>query len=297
MQIDLLVTLNQPPSLQDYLKDIVGVPKGLLHDLRMSKEVKVNGHSPVWTHSLQKGDIVSLPLLLEAVSPKPTDMDISIIFENEHLLIINKKAGIETHPASDNDHHSLANGVAHYFHDQSIHQKVRHIHRLDKDTSGAILFAKHALSGAILDRELEARKIKRTYLAIVEGLMDTAQGTIEKPIGKDRHHATRRRISPNGQKAITHFKVVKKFPKEKLTLVQLNLDTGRTHQIRVHLSSLGYPLYGDVLYGARGKHPRHSLHAWKLEVPHPFTQDNIVVTAPISDDFGPISLNKIMEKL
>ncbi|WP_078381694.1 RluA family pseudouridine synthase [Sutcliffiella halmapala] len=297
MVIELHVTVEKPPSLQDYLRNLVGVPKGLLHELRMSKEVKVNHEEPVWTHSLRKGDIISLPLFQEEVSPTPTNIDLSILYEDEHLLILNKDAGIDTHPASENDYHSLTNGVAYYFIQQSIHSKVRHIHRLDKETSGAILFAKHALSGAILDRELEARKIKRTYLALVEGLVETSQGTINKPIGKDRHHASRRRISPNGQIAITHFKVVKKFPKEKLTLVELNLDTGRTHQIRVHMSSLGHPLFGDTLYGAKSKHTRHSLHAWKLEVPQPFKQEGIFVTAPIPLNFGPPLLSLNIEKL
>jgi 23S rRNA pseudouridine1911/1915/1917 synthase len=283
--------MENTPSLQDYLKDIVWVPKGLLHELRMSKKVLVNGAVPNWTLPLQTGDTIILPVISEEVSPDPTIMDMSVLYEDEHLLIVNKAADMETHPSSATDHKSLSNGVAHYFVENGIQAKVRHIHRLDKDTSGAILFAKHALSGAILDRELEARKIKRTYLALVEGLLSVSAGTIDKAIGKDRHHASRRRISPSGQKAVTHFKVLKKFTKEKFTLVQLTLDTGRTHQIRVHMSSLGHPLFGDILYGAKSKHTRHSLHAWKLSVPHPFQSGSITVEAPIPTDFAPGTLS------
>jgi 23S rRNA pseudouridine1911/1915/1917 synthase len=256
----------------------------------MSKEVKVNGAAPNWMQLLEEGACISVPLLAEEVHPIAEDIKISILFENDHLLIINKEAGMDTHPSSESDTRSLSNGVAHYFTQEGVQAKVRHIHRLDKDTSGAILFAKHAISGAILDRSLEERKIKRTYLALVEGLMKSSQGTIDKPIGKDRHHASRRRVSPNGQKAVTHFKVVEKYTKENLTLVELNLDTGRTHQIRVHMSSFGHPLYGDKLYGAAKKHERHSLHAWKLIVPHPFTNDWISVQAPIPNNFGPALL-------
>lgn len=297
MKIQLSVHMEDAPSLQDYLKDIVGVPKGLLHELRMSKKVLVNGEIPNWTHLLQTGDTIILPVFPEEVSPDPNIMDISVLYEDEHMLIVNKAADLETHPSSETDQKSLSNGVAHYFVENGIQAKVRHIHRLDKDTSGAILFAKHSLSGAILDRDLEARNIKRTYLSLVEGLLTTSAGTIDKAIGKDRHHATRRRISPSGQKAVTHYKVLKNFMKEKLTLVQLTLDTGRTHQIRVHMSSLGHPLFGDNLYGAQSKHSRHSLHAWKLTVPHPFQSGSITVEAPIPIDFAPVTLTDEWQKL
>lgn len=290
MKIQLSVHMENPPSIQDYLKDIVGVPKGLLHELRMSKKVLVNGESPNWTQTLQTGDTIILPVFSEEVSPDPNFMDISVLYEDEHMLVVNKKADIDTHPSSETDQKSLSNGIAHYFVENGIQAKARHIHRLDKDTSGAILFAKHSLSGAILDRELAARKIKRTYIALVEGVLSSSAGTIDKAIGKDRHHSSRRRISPSGQQAVTHFKVLKKFAKEKLTLVQLTLDTGRTHQIRVHMSNLGHPLFGDTLYGAKSKHSRHSLHAWKLTVPHPFENGSVTVEAPIPTDFAPFSL-------
>ncbi|WP_404431670.1 RluA family pseudouridine synthase [Sutcliffiella horikoshii] len=281
------VTNNRSLPLQSYLKDVIGVPKGHLHELRMSKQVMVNGETPNWTKPLKEGDIVVVPILPEEISPIATDMDIEIIYETEHLLVANKEAGRDTHPSSNQDIRSLSNGVAHYFKNNGISSKVRHVHRLDQDTSGAILFAKHAISGAILDRMLEERKVKRTYLALVEGIMNMSKGTLDKPIGKDRHHASRRRVSSNGQKAITHFKVVKTFQKEQLTLVELTLDTGRTHQIRVHMSSIGHPIYGDKLYGSKNKHHRHSLHAWKLTVPHPFKEEIVTVPAPVPTSFGP----------
>ncbi|WP_404448880.1 RluA family pseudouridine synthase [Sutcliffiella horikoshii] len=281
------VTNKQLLPLQTYLKDIIGIPKGHLHELRMSKQVLVNDEVPNWTKPLQEGDQISVPILPEEISPSATNMDIEIIYETEHLLVVNKEAGMDTHPTSDQDFRSLSNGVAHYFKNNGISSKVRHVHRLDQDTSGAILFAKHAISGAILDRMLEERKVKRTYLALVEGEMSKPKGTVDKPIGKDRHHASKRRVSPNGQKAITHFNVVKTFPNEQLTLVELTLDTGRTHQIRVHMSSLGHPIYGDKLYGSKYKHHRYSLHAWRLTVPHPFKEESITVHAPVPSKFGP----------
>lgn len=285
--LSFFVTNNKSLPLQSYLKDVIGVPKGHLHELRMSKQVVVNGEIPNWTKPLNEGDQVLVPILPEEISPIPTDMDIEIIYETEHLLVVNKEARMDTHPSSNQDFRSLSNGVAHYFKNNGIFSKVRHVHRLDQDTSGAILFAKHAISGAILDRLLEERKVKRTYLALVEGIISMSNGTLDKPIGKDRHHASRRRVSRNGQKAITHFNVVKSFTKEQLTLVELTLDTGRTHQIRVHMSSIGHPIYGDKLYGSKNKHHRHSLHAWKLTVPHPFKEESVTVHAPVPTSFGP----------
>jgi 23S rRNA pseudouridine1911/1915/1917 synthase len=131
---------------------------------------------------------------------------------------------------------------------------------------------------------LEKRDIKRTYLAIVQGTLPNKKGTINEPIGRDRHHATRRRVSPTGQKAVTHYEVLKADQRRKLSLVKCQLDTGRTHQIRVHFSSINHPLAGDELYGGKPIFPRQALHAVKLEFIHPFTNEKIICHAPFLDD-------------
>ncbi|MFK4998252.1 RluA family pseudouridine synthase [Bacillus sp. N9] len=141
------------------------------------------------------------------------------------------------------------------------HRKIRHVQRLDKDTSGAILFAKHSLSHAILDRMLLNHQIERVYIALADGLMKESRFTINEPIGRDRYHPTKRRVSKTGQLAKTDFQVCHTFPNKRLTLVECRLNTGRTHQIRVHLSHIGHPLAGDRLYGGRPIFPRQALHA------------------------------------
>ena len=150
-------------------------------------------------------------------------------------------------------------------------RKIKHVHRLDRDTTGAILFAKHALAGSILDKTLEERSIKRTYFALVHGQLKRKKGTIQEPIGRDRHHPTKRRVSASGQPAITHYELLEYNSKQNLSLIQCQLDTGRTHQIRVHLSSIGHPIVGDKLYGGKPLFERQALHAGKLVIPHPFT--------------------------
>lgn len=133
------ITNDNTLPLQSYLKEVLGIPKGLLHELRMSKQVMVNGKVPNWTIPLQEGEELSVPIFAEKLSPPASDLKIEVVFENEHFLVVNKEAGIDTHPSSEKDLHSLSNGVAYYFKVNGIHSKVRHIHRLDKDTSGAIL--------------------------------------------------------------------------------------------------------------------------------------------------------------
>ncbi|WP_100333992.1 RluA family pseudouridine synthase [Bacillus alkalisoli] len=290
-------------SLQDFLKTQFPVPKTLLHEFRTEKKVVVNEQQPNWTSLLTIGDTLKINITRdEQITPTPSPMEIEVLYEDDHLLIVNKPSGVDTHPGSIDSTNTLSNGVAYYFQQKGIRSKVRHMHRLDKETSGAILFAKHALSGALLDKALEERKIKRTYIALVEGAMNKLTGRINQPIGKDRHHASRRRVSPNGQKAVTNFKVIKKLVG--CTLVQLTLETGRTHQIRVHMSHIGHPLVGDNLYGAKNKlsHSGQALHAWKLDVPHPFNDEVVSVTATISNDFSPskdltLQVQKIVENV
>jgi len=271
-------------TLESLFKDYWKAPKKLVHELRMEKNVLINGQEAVWSSRFHLGDTLSIPFFHpEAPIVQPTYMEIDILFEDDHLLIANKPAGMDTHSNSDKDHFSLLNGVAFYLQSKGNLHYIKHIHRLDRDTTGAVIFAKHRMCGAILDRLLEERKIKRTYVALVEGKMKTSSGTISKPIGRDRHHPTRRRVSSTGQSAVTHYKVLSYNANKNTTLISCQLDTGRTHQIRVHLSSIGHPLIGDSLYGSRVKQKRQALHALKVEFSHPFTEEIIVCNAPFVD--------------
>ena len=188
---------------------------------------------------------------------------------------------MNTHPNDETDKNTLLNAAQFYLESTGENSKVQHIHRLDRDTTGAILFAKHSLAGAILDRMLEKRKIKRTYLAIVEDHLKKKNGTIHEPIGRDRHHPTKRRVSSTGQEAVTHYQVIKQ--EKGSSYVKCWLKTGRTHQIRVHFSHIGHPLIGDTLYGGKPLYKRQALHAAKLEFTHPITEEEIICYAPFID--------------
>lgn len=279
-------------SIEEYLKSFWQFPKKLLHEIRMEKGFKVNDEVKPWSTTLNNGDKISVLIFRdEEYDVIPQDLSIDICYEDDHLIVVNKPFGVDTHPNEKGQLNTLANGVAYHFQENGIQTKVRHIHRLDKDTSGGIVFAKHALSSAVLDAMLSQRKIKRTYTALVEGKLKSNTGTINEAIGRDRHHPTRRRVSNNGDKAITHFKKIDYLPKQDLTIVECQLDTGRTHQIRVHLSYLGNPIVGDQLYGSKKKIlNRQALHASNIDLIHPFTKKRIIVSIPF-----PIDILKILK--
>ena len=272
-------------TVEELFRNIWHAPKKQTHALRMEKGVKINGQLANWTIPFKKSDILAIHLFSEAdFGFQPSFYDLSILYEDKHLLVVNKPVRMDTHPNAPQQSDTLANAVVFHLQANGEFMDVRHVHRLDRDTTGAVLFAKHPFAGSILDKMLEERKIKRTYLAIVHGIMTNRKGTIKEPIGRDRHHATRRRVSPGGQTAITHYEVLKTNRRKNLSVVKCQLATGRTHQIRVHFSHIGHPLAGDILYGGKPIFERQALHAVKLEFIHPFTEEAIVCHAPFLDN-------------
>lgn len=261
-------------------------PKKLTHLFRTEKKVRIDGENGNWTAPLTSGSKLQLRLFEEEETHiVPHFHELNILFEDDHVLIVNKPPFMNTHPNNpEQESDTLVNAACFHLLMQGEKRDIRQVHRLDRDTSGAILFAKHALAGAILDRLLLERKIRRTYIAMVHGLLKSKRGTIQAAIGRDRHHPTRRRVSPSGLEAITHYQVLKEDKQQKISYVTCWLDTGRTHQIRVHLSHLGHPLLGDTLYGGKAIVRRQALHAAKLEFTHPFTNEKIVCHAPFMDE-------------
>lgn len=285
----------------DYiLRNIWKAPKKLIHQMRMEKQVRINGDYISWNFPLKYMDKLQLKLFNEEdFGVIPAYREVEILYEDEHLMVFNKPAHMDTHPNDFGQVNTLSNAAAYHLQAQGEFRKIKHVHRLDRDTTGAILFAKHPLAGSILDRMLEERVIKRTYLALVHGRLKVKKGKITEPIGRDRHHATRRRVSPNGQPAITHFELIKTYNKQDLSLIKCQLETGRTHQIRAHLSHIGHPLAGDLLYGGKPLFNRQALHAAKLEFSHPFTMENICCFAklPVEDINNSPLLSELMQVL
>jgi 23S rRNA pseudouridine1911/1915/1917 synthase len=272
-------------TVADIFRNVWEAPKKLTHSFRMEQKVLLNGEPANWNMPLVNGSELQIKLFEEEkIEIISNYIDVDILYEDEHLLVINKPPFMNTHPNDANKNQdTLVNAAQYYIQAKGEIRNIRQVHRLDRDTSGAILFAKHALAGAIMDNMLVKRKIKRTYLALVHGVVKHKTGTINEPIGRDRHHATKRRVSPSGQAAVTHYSVLKVDKDKQQSYVKCWLDTGRTHQIRVHLSHLGHPLVGDTLYGGKPIVKRQALHAAKLEFIHPFTQEKVVCHAPFLD--------------
>ncbi|PZE19963.1 RluA family pseudouridine synthase [Paenibacillus xerothermodurans] len=207
---------------------------------------------------------------------------LEVLFEDDFCLVANKPASMKVHGDGQQDRcgkSTLADAVASYYAVTGQHCKVRHIHRLDENTTGPVLYAKHEWSQLVLDEAMRSKSIERTYVALVEGHPAVQSGIIDAPIGRDRHHASRRRASQSGEHAVTHYEVVEHL--KDAALMRLRLETGRTHQIRVHLSHIGHPIVGDALYGgALDRFTRQALHGEKLSFAHPLTGRREEVGAP-----------------
>lgn len=251
--------------------------KKLIHDLRMQKAVSdKNGELLQWKTTLSKGDILVFKWEGDASNYLLSDqIPLYVAYEDEYLLIASKPRGVATHPNESGQNHTFMNTVQNYLANKG--QKYgEHVHRIDEGTKGLVVIAKNPIVKGMLDRMLENKEIVRTYEAVVEGQVKNNHGTIRAAIGSDRHHPTRRRVSPSGQLAITHYEVVGRHPN--FTKVHAILETGRTHQIRVHFAHLGHPIVGDDLYGAKKTPTKtYELHAFKVQFVHPITGEVIVV--------------------
>lgn len=236
-------------------------------------------------YHLQPGDLLTVTILEPAPSEKivPVSMELSIIYEDEDILVLNKPADTPIHPSMHNYENSLANGVAYYYQNESSPFVFRCINRLDRDTTGLTIIGKNSLSSAILSLMVSKRQIHREYMAIVEGITPVS-GTIDAPIGRKSNSAIERIVDyEHGEHAVTHYTRISCSPTH--SLLKLQLETGRTHQIRVHMKHIGYPLIGDYLY-----YPdysiikRQALHSCRLTFSHPITGIPLEFTAPLPED-------------
>ncbi|WP_438434338.1 RluA family pseudouridine synthase [Gorillibacterium sp. sgz500922] len=208
-----------------------------------------------------------------------------VLFEDDFCLVVNKPAGMPVHPVEAGARGSLGGAVAAYYAASGQAVRIRHIHRLDADTTGPVLYAKNAFAQRRLDEEMRAKAVERFYLAVVQGVPRRRKGTIDAPIGRDRHRSGYRRVSPTGEKAVTHYEVMETY--HDASLIKLRLETGRTHQIRVHLAHIGHPLVGDKPYGGRPDAlNRQALHGAELAFRHPFTREPVRVVAPYPAEFA-----------
>ena len=221
------------------------------------------------------------PVLCEGIIP--AEMELSVLYEDEDILVLNKASNLPVHPSIGNYENTLANGVESYFRSRNLICPFRCINRLDRDTSGALILAKNALSAAILSAQMRNREIRRTYLAIVQGIAPK-KGTVSAPIGRKDGSVMERQVDfDHGESAVTHFQRL--AISDNYSLLELHLETGRTHQIRIHMGYIGHPLPADYLYNpVYDRFSRQPLHSYQLDFRHPLTGKQMCITAPVPGD-------------
>lgn len=250
----------------------------------------VDGNPVYVNHLLEPGQVLRVQLPEEPSPEKipPTEMPLDILYEDQDILVVNKGAGVPIHPSQGNRTNSLASGMAWYFAQKGEPFTYRAVSRLDRDTTGLLILARHSLSACILSDMVTSRQICRTYLAAVSGDVRSsgACGTIDAPIGRVEGSTIQRQVDfDRGDAAVTHYRVLSYHAGLDASLVELKLETGRTHQIRVHMKHLGYPLFGDFLYNPDYRYiDRQSLHSWKLAFSHPITKEPLSFTAAVPED-------------
>lgn len=272
--------------LKDYLYDELKFSHRLVKKVKSPLgKLQINGEVKTVRYLLQEGDKLTIEFPPEEISKsiQPEKINLCTLYEDEHLLILDKPAGIPTIPSRLHLTGTLANGISYYYKKNSIPFTVHIVTRLDKDTSGLVLIAKHQYSHSLLSDLQREHKIKRSYRAIVHGNLEKKKGTINAPIGRSPTSIIERMITIDGKRAVTHYQVINEF--NGYSDVQIDLETGRTHQIRVHFSSIGHPLVGDDLYGGKmGTIKRQALHCNKISFLHPFSQESIQLKSDFPND-------------
>lgn len=264
-------------TIERLLQDKWVVGKKTVHQLRMAKSIYDSaGASVDFREPLESGTILKFTFPDIKSTYVPADpASIEIVWEDEHLLVAKKPAGIATHPDHPDGTGTFMNQVMGYIQREGG-TYAEHVQRLDKGTGGLIVVAKHPIAKGLLDRMMEQNEVTRTYEAEVDGRLNRMRGSLKYPIGRDRHHPTRRRVSPGGQSATTHFRILERL--ENSTIIEARLDTGRTHQIRVHFSHIGHPITGDTLYGGTETNDgQYRLTAVKVSFVHPITEEALTI--------------------
>lgn len=286
IRIDKVLSELLPDFSRSRIQQLIEEENILVNDVKVKSNYKV-----------KTGDIISgeIPEDQE-LEVEPEEMDLDILYEDHDVIVINKPKGMVVHPGAGNTKHTLVNGLLAHCKDLSgINGVLRPgiVHRIDKDTSGCLVVAKNDNAHQNLSEQLSTKTMKRTYIALVHGVLPHNVGTIEAPIGRDKNDRQKMTVTSVGSRpAVTHFKVLKRY--NDMTLVECQLETGRTHQIRVHFQYIGYPIVGDPKYSIRNTPETQGqcLHAYKIEFVHPRTNELMQFSAEMPDVF-----KKVLEEL
>ncbi|EFM11618.1 pseudouridine synthase, RluA family [Paenibacillus curdlanolyticus YK9] len=280
-------------QVRTVLERRLGVSRKLLSRVKLTElGLTVNGKRVYTSDRVSTGDLLQVRMEKERsddILPEP--IPIEVVFEDDDLLIVNKPAGIIVHPTHGHYTGTLANGVVHYWQERGEIVRFRPIHRLDEHTSGLVVIAKTPYVHQQLSEQLQAGTIEKRYLAFVYGKPEPSEGTVNEPIDRDPERPHIRIVTPEGYPSVTHYETIAQYNEGTASCVRLNLETGRTHQIRVHMKFLGCPLIGDDMYGREEGHGpadekarRQALHAESIAFTHPMTAERMTWKAPLPED-------------
>lgn len=283
---DELVLIIDQKYHQHTISDIfhdLQLSKKTIHLLRQYKQYRLNGKFVEAQTVVRTNDQLAIKAYDNGIDFVAQPFALDIIYEDDILCIVNKPANTIIYPETKNGLNTLCNYVAWHYQQTQQNYPIRVLHRLDQDTTGLVMFCKCQLLQPYFDEMISSKKLVKRYLACIEGQLEHSPLTISKPIGSNRHHNQKMIISKNGKKAVTHVYQRKQNPM--YSLVECRIETGRKHQIRVHLSSIGHPILSDKLYGHQSRYiKRLALHAWRLQFIHPLTNKKMDIVCDIPDD-------------
>lgn len=287
MILKYTVTNNTYTTINNILKEEFHISNRLFVKLLNSNTVFLNGKNVDTRTRVHKNDIISVNLDLPEdnsnIIPKASSLD--IIYEDSWLLVLNKPAGIAIHPSFLHYDNSLSNSVKYYFDTIHLKKKIRPINRLDYNTSGIVLFAKSEYIQEILSQQMQNNEFKKEYLCVINGILEKKSSILDFPIARKNGSIIERCVSLDGKPSITKYSVIKEFKSKNFSLVKCILETGRTHQIRVHFSHINHPLLGDTLYGNPSNLiDRQALHSYKVSFVHPITKKELTIISPLAED-------------
>lgn len=286
MELKYIVNgLSNYTNVRQVLKCEFDMSNRLITKLKQNKLIYLNDEETYLDKTLSVGDAVKCKFDFDESSENivPTQMNLQIIYEDDYFLVVDKPCNMAVHPSILHYDNSLSNGVKYYFDSIGLNKKIRPVNRLDRDTTGIVVFAKNEYVHTCLVKQMKLKTFYKEYIAILEGVLDENKGIIDAPISRKQNSIIERCIDINGAKAVSRYEVIE--TKNNLSLVKFILETGRTHQIRVHSKYIGHSIIGDTLYGHKSSFiSRQALHCHKISFIHPINKTQIEFISPIPDD-------------
>lgn len=277
-------TNEEEMTLKEVLLDKLNFSVRSLSKMKREKSVLVNGVYKKPSLKVYSGDLIEVKIDEEKANFEPQDLNLQIIYDDFDIIMVNKPPFMVVHPTKSHYDKTIANGISYYIDNQKENVKIRFVNRLDMNTSGLVIVAKNAYAHHTLSTAMSENKVEKKYITVVDGIIKENEGTIDEPIYRPTEDSIKRIIDEIGQSSVTHYKVIERL--ENATVLEVSLETGRTHQIRVHMAHIGHGIIGDELYGYVDEEliNRQALHAYKLEFEQPRTKEKLKFKADIPED-------------